>query len=304
MPSIRSRLFYRFAKYQNSRADKNASLEQQRERLKSLAKYQAMPHQVDVQQIKVGNMHGEWLRPDHADNGRALLFFHGGAYTMGSCNTNRAIASRVAVASATPALIFDYRLAPEYPYPAALEDALAAHQWLISQGIAPQKIAFVGGSAGGGLEIATALSLRDNGDPLPAAIVCISPWVDLELTGESMTTRAAVDPLMNRDYLQPHATRYIGDHDPRSPLISPIYADLHGLPPMLIQVGDYETLLSDSVRLADRARNANIDAILDKWEGMWHVWHLSAKLVPEGQQAIDKAGNFIRNHLNEDGHTL
>ncbi len=294
MPSVRSQLFYRFAKYQNSRADKSASLQQQRERLESLAKYQAMPPKVDVQQTRVGDIYGEWLRPNHANNGRATLFFHGGAYTMGSCNTNRAIASRVAIASTTPSLIFEYRLAPEYPFPAALEDALAAHLWLISRGISPQKIAFVGGSAGGGLAIATALSLRDNGDPLPAAIICISPWVDLELTGESMMTRAGVDPLMNREYLQSHATRYIGDHNPRSPLISPIYADLHGLPPMLIQVGDYETLLSDSVRLADQARNANVDVILDTWEGMWHFWHLSARLVAEGKQAIDKIGAFIR----------
>jgi monoterpene epsilon-lactone hydrolase len=298
MPSVRSRLFYRFAKYQNSRADKNASLQQQRERLESLAKYQPMPPHVDVQQTKAGNVLVEWLRPTGIGNSQALLFFHGGGYTMGSCNTNRAIASRVAIASATPALIFEYRLAPEYPFPAALEDALAAHRWLISYGIAPQKIAFVGGSAGGGLAIATALSLRGNGDPLPAAIVCISPWVDLELTGESIATRAGVDPLINREFLQSQAARYIGNHDPRSPLISPIYADLHGLPPMLIQVGDYETLLSDSVRLADQARNANVDVTLDTWEGMWHFWHLSARLIPEGKQAIDRIGAFIRKHID------
>ena len=298
MPSARSRIFYWLLKYQGSRADKKASLQQQRERLESLAKYQPMPPHVDVQQTKAGNVLVEWLRPTGTGNGQALLFFHGGGYTMGSCNTNRAIASRVAIASATPSLIFEYRLAPEYPFPAALEDALAAHRWLSSRGISPQKIVFVGGSAGGGLAIATALSLRDNGDPLPAAIVCISPWVDLELTGESITTRAGVDPLMNREYLQSHAARYIGDHDPRSPLISPIYADLHGLPPMLIQVGDYETLLSDSVRLADQARNANVDVTLDTWEGMWHFWHLSARLVPEGKKAIDRAGAFIRKHID------
>jgi len=298
MPSARSRLFYRFAKYQNSRADKNASLQQQRARLESLAKYQPMPPQVDVQQTRVGNALGEWLRPNHAGNGRAILFFHGGAYSMGSCNTNRAIASRVAIASATPSLVFEYRLAPEYPFPAALEDALATYRGLVSGGISAQKIAFVGGSAGGGLAIATAVSLRDHGDPLPAAIACLSPWVDLELTGESMTTRAKVDPLISREYLQWHAVQYIGQHHPRSPLISPLYADLHGLPPMLIQVGDYETLLSDSVRLADCARNAGVDMTCEVWEGMWHFWHLSAGLIPEGKRAIARIGAFIREHID------
>ena len=298
MPSARSRLFYRLLKYQASRAGQNASLEQQREQLESLAKYQPVPPRVDVQRIQAGNAPAEWLRPGGTGDGRALLFFHGGGYTMGSCNTNRALAARVAVASAAPALIFDYRLAPEYPFPAALEDALAAYRWLISSGISPRKIAFAGGSAGGGLAIATALSLRDDGDPLPAAIVCLSPWVDLALTGESMTTRAGVDPVISREYCQAQVARYIGDRDPRSPLISPLYADLHGLPPMLIQVGGYETLLSDSVRLADRARNAGVDVTFETWEGMWHVWQLSARFVPEGRQAIDKIGAFIRSHID------
>ena len=190
MPSARSRLFYRLLKYQASRAGQNASLEQQREQLESLAKYQPMPPKVDVQRTQAGNVPAEWLRPGGTGGDRALLFFHGGGYTMGSCNTNRALAARVAVASAAPALIFDYRLAPENPFPAALEDALAAYRWLISSGISPRKIAFAGGSAGGGLAMAAAVSLRDDGDPLPAAIVCLSPWVDLALTGESMTTRA------------------------------------------------------------------------------------------------------------------
>lgn len=170
MPSARSRLFYRFARYQASRADKNASLPQQRARLESLAKLQPMPLQVAIQPTGVGNTLGEWLRPNRSGNDRAILFFHGGAYTMGSCNTNRAIAARVALASAMPALIFDYRLAPEYPFPAALEDCLDIFHGLVSGGISARNIAFVGGSAGGGLAIATAISLRDHGNLLPAAI--------------------------------------------------------------------------------------------------------------------------------------
>ncbi len=298
MPSTRSRLLYWFAKFLNSRTDKNASLQQQRDRLESVAKYQPVPPGVDVQQTRVGNALGEWLRPKGTDNSRAILFFHGGAYTMGSCNTNRAVASRIAIASATPTWLFEYRLAPEYPFPAALEDSLATYRALISGGISAQRIAFVGGSAGGGLAMATAVSLRDQGVPLPAAIVCLSPWFDLDLSGESMTTRAKVDPLMSREFLQWHAVRYMGQHHARTPLISPLYADLHALPSMLIQVGDYETLLSDSVRLTDCARNASVDVRLEVWEGMWHFWHLSAGLVPEGRQAIAQIGTFIREHID------
>jgi monoterpene epsilon-lactone hydrolase len=298
MPSIRSRVFYLFLKYYNSRSDKNATLQQRRVILEDGARNLPMPPNVEVKQTTVGNIAAEWLRPVGTTDNRAVLYLHGGAYTMGSCTTHRALASRIAIASQTPALLPEFRLAPEYPFPAALEDGVAIYRWLIEQGISPQKMVVAGDSSGGGLAIALTVLLRDKDVPLPAAITCLSPWADLELTGESLTTRAQVDPICSLEESQFHATHYIGEHDARAPLVSPIYADLHGLPPILIQVGDREILLSDAIRLTERAHKDGVDAELEVWDGMWHVWHLFARYVPEGQRAIDKIGAFIRKYLD------
>ena len=298
MPSIRSRVFYLFLKYYNSRSDKNATLQQRRVILEDGARNLPMPPNVEVKQTTVGNIAAEWLRPVGTTDNRAVLYLHGGAYTMGSCTTHRALASRIAIASQTPALLPEFRLAPEYPFPAALEDGVAIYRWLIEQGISPQKMVVAGDSSGGGLAIALTVLLRDKDVPLPAAITCLSPWADLELTGESLTTRAQVDPMCSPEGSQYHAVHYIGKHDARAPLVSPIYADLHGLPPILIQVGDREILLSDAIRLTERARKDGVDAELEVWDGMWHVWHLFARYVPEGQRAIDKIGAFIRKYLD------
>ncbi len=297
MPSARGRLIYQIFRLLAPRTDKKTSIEQQRANLEGVAKFQRMPPGIEVQPANASDIAVEWLRPTGTGDGRAILFFHGGSYTMGTFNTSRPFAALVAHASKTPTVLFQYRLAPEHPYPAALEDATATYRWLVTQGISPHNVIFAGESAGGGIAMATAVSLRDQGDPLPAAIVCLSPWVDLGLTGESITTRARADPMMNWMRLQSNAARYVGQNDPHSPLISPIYADLHGLPPMLIQVGDHETLLSDSVRLADRARQAGVDVTLEVWEGMWHVWQSFGGLVPEGKQAMDKIAAFICKHV-------
>jgi acetyl esterase/lipase len=208
------------------------------------------------------------------------------------------MASRIAIASKTPALQPAYRLAPEHPFPAALQDCVAVYRWLIDHGMPPQSTVVAGDSAGGGLAVAVAVTLRDDDVPLPAAIVCISPWADLELTGQSLGTRANVDPICSPEESQFQASQYVGKNDPRAALISPIYADLHGLPPLLIHVGDREILLSDAMRLAERAREDGVDVELKIWEGMWHVWHLFAGYVPESQQAIDEIGTFISKHTN------
>jgi acetyl esterase/lipase len=256
-----------------------------------------MPPNVDVQPIAIGQLPAEWLRPVGVNDDRAVLYLHGGGYTLGSCNIHRALGARLAIASQAPVLVIDYRLAPERPFPAAFEDALAAYRWLIDPGRPARPIALAGDSAGGGLAIATAIMLRDQGDSLPAAIVCLSPWADLAVKGESMVTRAKADPLLSRESSLHHAALYIAEHDPCSPLISPVYADLHGLPPLLIQVGDCEVLLSDSVRLAERARQAGVDVTLEVWDGMWHVWQAYAGYVPEAQQAIERIGAFVSEHL-------
>ncbi len=297
MTSIRSRVFYWFLKLNNTRADKNATLQQRRAVLEEGARYLPMPPNIDAKQTIVGNIVAEWLRPSSAPDDRAILHLHGGAYTMGSCNTHRALAARIALASNTPVLLPEFRLAPEYPFPASLEDSMAVYRWLIDRGISPQKIVITGDSSGGSLAIALTVLLRDEGVPLPAALACLSPWADLELTGESLTTRAKVDPICSLAESQFHAARYLGEQDARAPLVSPIYADLHGLPPIFIQVGDREILLSDSIRLAERAREDGVFTELEVWEGMWHVWQLFAWYVPEGRRAIEKIGAFIHKQL-------
>lgn len=187
----------------------------------------------------------------------------------------------------------NYRLAPENPFPAAVDDAVAGYRWLLGQGYKPSKIAVAGDSAGGGLTVATLVAIREAGLPLPAAGVCQSPWVDLEGIGESMTTRAKVDPVVQREGLNGMAQGYLQGKDPRTPLAAPLYADLKGLPPLLIQVGDAETLLDDSNRLTERAKAAGVQVKIEVWPEMIHVWQLFASFLPEGQQAVDVIGKFI-----------
>lgn len=298
MPSIRSQVFYLFLKYYNSRSDKNTTLQRRRAMLEDGARNLPMPRNVDVKQIAVGNNNAEWLNLVGALRDFMILYLHGGAYTMGSCATHRTLASRIAIASQAQALLPEFRLAPEYPFSASLEDGLSIYSQLLDDGMSSQNIVIAGDSSGGGLAVALAVLLRDKTIPLPGAIVCMSPWADLALTGESLTTRAKVDPICSIAESRFHAAHYIGKCDAHAPLISPIYADLRGLPPMLIQVGDREILLSDSLRLADRACQDGVDVELQIWDGMWHVWHLFASYVPEGQRAINQIGDFIRKHLD------
>jgi acetyl esterase/lipase len=204
--------------------------------------------------------------------------------------------ARIARASQARALSIDYRLAPEHPFPAALEDAVAAYRWLLAQGYQPGKIVIAGDSAGGGLTIAALLSIRDAQLPMPAGAVPISPWTDLGGTGESIKTRAARDPMVGGDRLYPMAKQYLGKAEHTNPLASPIHADFHGLPPMLIQVGDAEVLLDDANRVAERAKAAGVKVELEVWDDMIHVWHVFAKILPEAQQAIDKIGKFVQAH--------
>lgn len=240
---------------------------------------------------------GEWIVPPGAEESRVLLYLHGGGYVIGSVNTHRDMVSRIARAAQARALAIDYRLAPEHPFPAAVEDATAAYRWLLASGVSAERIVIAGDSAGGGLTLATLLALRDAGDLLPAAAVCISPWTDLAVTGESMDTKADVDPMIRKAEAIEGAKLYLAGADPRTPLASPLYADLSGLPHLLIQVGTHETLLDDSVRLAERARAAGVDVTLEEWEEMIHVWHFFAFILPEAQQAIDRIGQFVREHV-------
>lgn len=249
---------------------------------------------VTLEPVDVDGTPGEWISTPETSADRIVLYLHGGGYVIGSIDSHREMISRIARSAAARALAIDYRLAPEHPFPAAVEDATKAYRWLLKQGVSPKNIVISGDSAGGGLTIATLLALRDAGDPLPAAAACISPWTDLEITGESMITKAAVDPMIRPEDAKGGAERYHGATDPSHPLISPINADLSGLPPLLIQVGTSEVLLSDSTRLAERAKAAGVDVTIEEWDEMIHVWHFFAFMLPEAHQAIQRIGEFVR----------
>jgi acetyl esterase/lipase len=255
-----------------------------------------MPPAADVETspVTANGVPAEWVAAPDADDDRVVLYLHGGAYVIGSINTHRDLAGRISRASGARVLNVDYRLAPEHPHPAAVDDATAAYRWLLEQDHASGDLAVAGDSAGGGLTVATLVALRDGGQPMPAAGVCLSPWVDLEGTGESMTTCAHLDPMVQKEHLVRMAKLYLGGHDPRTPLAAPLYADLSGLPPLLIQVGTAETLLDDSQRIAERARNAGVDVTLDVWDDMIHVFQAFAPILPEGQQAIERIGEYLR----------
>lgn len=246
--------------------------------------------------LNAGGVTAEWVTAEGASDSRVVLYFHGGGYIIGSPRTHRAMMAHLSRDAASRVLALDYRLAPEHPFPAPVEDAVAAYRWLLAEGFDPAKIALGGDSAGGGLTVAALVQIRYLGLPVPAAGVCVSPWVDMEGLGESMKTRAEADPMVNKENLMVSAKTYLGGADPRAPLAAPLYADLRGLPPILIQVGDAEVLLDDSTRLAGLAREAGVEVQMDVWDDMIHVWHVFAPILPEGKKAIKQAGDFIKKH--------
>ena len=222
-----------------------------------------------------------------------ILYLHGGGYVIGSINTHRELMIRFSKAANARVLGLNYRLAPENPFPAPVEDAVAGYRWLLSQGVKPNRVTVAGDSAGGGLTVATLVAIRDAKLPMPAAGVCISPWVDMEGIGESMTTRAKVDPMVQKAGLLGMAGLYLGGKDPRTPLAAPLYADLKGLPPLLIQVGDAETLLDDATRIAERAKAAGVSVKLEVWPEMIHVWQLFASRLT-GRAAGNRRNGQVR----------
>jgi len=273
-----------------------APVEQYRAAMENVTQFFPVPADVTREPVNAGGIPGEWIAAPGAAPERVIYYLHGGGYIIGSINSHRELISRLSRAAGARALAIDYRLAPENPFPAAVEDATAAYRWLLSTGVDPARTVIAGDSAGGGLTLAALVALRDAGDPLPAAAVCLSPWADMEGLGESMTTKADLDPMIRRDNLLEGAKAYLGGADPRTPLAAPLYADLTGLPPLLIHVGSSETLLDDSTRLAERAKAAGVDVNLEVWDEMIHVFQFMAAMLPEGQQSIDRIGEFIREH--------
>ena len=270
---------------------------QAREAMESLAGLLVPPADASFETARLGAIAGEWVRMPASRDDRQLLYLHGGGYVLGSPRTHRNLVARLAQAGGLRAFSADYRLAPEHPHPAAVEDAVAAWQGLLEQGADPGRSAIGGDSAGGGLTVATLVALRERDLPLPAAAFCLSPWVDLEGVGESMTTRAERDPMIQKDGLVQMAQLYLAGQDPRTPLAAPLYADLTGLAPLFIQVGTAETLYDDAVRLAERARAAGVEADLEPWEDMIHVFQIFAGMLPEADPAIERLGEFLRKQL-------
>jgi phosphinothricin tripeptide acetyl hydrolase len=252
------------------------------------------PPDVKVERVNAPAAPAEWLRPPSAEPGRVVLYLHGGGYVIGSPRSHRHLAAAIAGAAGASALLLDYRLAPEHPYPAAVEDATAAYRWLLDQAIAPEHIVIAGDSAGGGLTVATLLALREARVPLPAGGVCISPWVDLTCGGASYRTMADADPIVRRAEVEEMARAYLGVTPPRTPLASPLFADLRDLPPLLIHVGSDEVLLDDAVQLAERAKAAGVDATLEIYDHMIHVWHWFLPMLDEAHAAVETIGRFVR----------
>lgn len=243
--------------------------------------------------VEVDGIPGAWFTPPGAREDAAILYLHGGGYVIGSIDTHAALTGDIARAARMRTLSIDYRLAPEHPHPAAVEDAVAAYRWLLAQGYTAENLAIAGDSAGGGLALATLIALRDADIPLPRAAAMLSPWVDLEGKGESMTTRAKVDPMITPQSVIAFGRLYGGRDNLRAPLASPLHADLHGLPPLLIHVGTAEVLLDDAVRIAERAEAAGVEVTLEVYEGMIHVFQFFATIVDEGRESIQRIGSFL-----------
>lgn len=249
---------------------------------------------VKVEKLTVAGRDAEWIKAPGVKEGYAILYLHGGGYVMGSPNTHRSLAGELSRAAKAAVLLLDYRLAPENKFPAAVEDGVAGFKYLLAQGYAPAKTAIGGDSAGGGLTAATLVALRDEKSAMPAAGVCISPWSDLTCTNPSYKTRAAADPMVGGDGLDGMTNLYLQGANVVHPHASPNFADLTGLPPLLIHVGDAEVLLDDSIRLHEKAKACGVDSTLEVWPKMIHVWHAFHPMLDEGKQGIERIGEYLR----------
>ena len=304
MPSARSRVFRSVIVehlIRNLNSLEGRTIDEYRRKEEALAGHQILPRGTHVEPLSIDGLPAEWVRAKDAPVGdaRTILYFHGGGYIAGSCATHRDLVARISAACGVRALVVDYRLAPEQKYPAAFEDGLRSFHWLRKQGARAQQIAIGGDSAGGGLALATLLALRDGGEELPRAAFLLSPWLSQIPDGESYKTRAEVDPLISETFAGACAEAFLGGTGvDRSELVL-FEKDLRGLPSLLVQVGEDEILLSDSVRLVENARAAGVDARLDIWKEMWHVFQAFAIVLPEAKHAVAAIGSFVREKLDE-----
>jgi len=301
MTSLRAKFIRRTTRaYFNTVDAEKADVQAMRKKWHSAAKVLWTARNVAVEAVDIHGLHAEWLTPKGCPDDKLLLYLHGGAYVMGNCATHRQMVSYIAKYSGIKALLPEYRLAPEHPFPAAVDDAVGLYRSLLADGYPAENIVIAGDSAGGGLTMATLLSLRDARIPLPAAACLLSPWLDLAATGESMTTHAKKDPWFQPEDMPIVAAYYCRQDQIRNSLVSPVYADLSGLPPLYIQVGEDEILLSDSTRAADKVKAAGGEVEIEIWPGMWHVFQAFLIQVPESKKAVKKIGNFVRRILTDD----
>jgi acetyl esterase/lipase len=282
---------------QANAADQTIDIAGRRARMDALANYFPVPDGTEVEPGEAGGVKGEWVRAKHARRDAVLLYLHGGGYVLGSSKSHRHIGAAISGASGLSVFSADYRLAPEHPFPAAVDDAVAAYRGLLDSGIAADRMAIAGDSAGGGLTLATLLALRDKRLPLPACAVAISPWADLSQGGEAYRTRAKRDPMITKAGLDESSAHYLGGADAKTPLASPAFADFKGLPPLLIQVGTEEALHSDAEAVKARAEAAGVEVSFESWAGMMHVWHAFHPILSEGRDAIARIGSYLKAHV-------
>jgi len=298
MASLQSKIVKLWFRHQNFFGSGELDPKTMRTRADQVGVFSHPRSNVQVLPVDAGGVPSEWLVPEDAPQDRAVLYIHGGAWYMGSGNTHRGFVSRLAYAAGLRILLINYRLAPEHPFPEGLEDCITAFDWLLQGGITAHNIIVAGDSAGGNLTLALLVALRDAGKPLPSGAVAISPATDLAFTGQSVHTRLKLDPIFSHGGPTTVIQDYIKAHDPHEPLISPLYADLHGLPPILIHVGDHEILLDDSVRFGQRAVEAGVEATTVVWPEMFHVFQLFTPLLPEARQAVEQIASFMRTRLS------
>ncbi|HWA29794.1 MAG TPA: alpha/beta hydrolase [Rhizomicrobium sp.] len=278
-------------------AEENLDIAAQRARMDKLSEFFAVPDGTEVEQSWVGDVSGTWVRAKHAHPEKVLLYLHGGGYVVGSSTSHRHIIAALSEASGMSVFAPDYRLAPEHPFPAAVEDGVAVYKGLLDPGIDPSRIAIAGDSAGGGLTFATLLAARDRGLPMPACAVGISPWTDLSQGGEAYRTRLKRDPMITKDGLDTMSAAYLAGKNPKTPLASPAFADFKGLPPILIQVGTEEALYSDAEAVKAHAEEAGVEVSFESWAGMMHVWHAFYPMLSEGRDAIARIGSYLKAHV-------
>jgi monoterpene epsilon-lactone hydrolase len=297
MISLRARAVRFITKQMFKKLSADDDVEPMRELMENLAKRSSPASGTHIRHAKIAGVECDWVVPKDCDESRVLLYLHGGAYVMGSSKTHRTLVSHIAKQAGVRAILPNYRLAPEDPFPAGLKDCVAVYRQLLSSGISPENLVIGGDSAGGGMVMATLLSLRDANDPMPAAACLLSPWLDLAGEGESMRTRESPDPWFRPEEMPKVVARYCLQDQIRDPLVSPIYGDVQGLPPILIQVGDHEVLLSDSTRMAEKINDAGGQVTLQIWPEMWHVFQYFVGKMPESRRAIHQIGAFLRANL-------